>query len=239
MRDLKTADQVQSDYVGQAGDFSPARVVVESTATGGDLAGTVGSATVTALRGKPLPALAPGFLYYDGAAWLIQASGGSGSNVTDTDWMWPKTSAVPAMTSNTAPSGVASASSYYSTTPAWGAFDADHTGWLTDGTGLGTPQWLQYQFASAKTIRSYSIQPWSNDNWPGRWITGWHLDGSNDGSTWTTLDTRTRKLKRWVPFMPAYFDIATPASYLYYRLVITANGGNAYVGIQRLELYES
>jgi hypothetical protein len=148
------------------------------------------------------------------------------------------------MTSDTAPSGTSSASSTYSTLPAWGAFSGDWLGWLTNGTGLGSPQWVQYQFTSGKVVKSYAIIPWSSDSWPDRNLTEWHLDGSNDGSSWTTLDTRTRGVSttrdpkwRWTIWEPKYFSCANSTSYTYYRLVITANGGNAYVGLQHFELY--
>lgn len=148
------------------------------------------------------------------------------------------TSSVPFMTANDAPSGTASASSEYGSSPAWKAFDAAISGWLTNGGGA--PGWLQYQFTTAKTILSYSIIGWSNDTYPDRLITAWTLQGSNNGSDFTVLDTRT-KLWRigFVAWQPQLFTVATPGSYAYYRLNITANyGGNAYVGIAHLALYE-
>ncbi len=203
---------------------------------------------------KPAPsALNAGYTYFDtnlgkqqrsnGFAWEDCEGlgvGGGGGSITTTGWMWPKVSSVPLMTSSTAPSGVASASSEYPGTPAWQAFSENHGGWVTNATGLSTPQWLQYAFTSAKIILSYSIQPWSNDTFHPRWLSGWHLDGSNDGTTWTTLDTRTAIIQRdWVPFLPNYYAVTAPGSYRYYRLVITANGGDPYVGLQNLGLYES
>ena len=147
-------------------------------------------------------------------------------------------SSVPFMTSDTAPSGVCSASSTYGTAPAWHAFAAAQNGWITNGGGA--PGWIQYQFTSAKTILSYSIVGWSVDTYPGRLITAWTLQGSNNGTNFTVLDTRTKLWRTgWVPWQPQLFLVTTPGSYSYYRLNITANyGGDAYVGVQHLALYE-
>lgn len=108
-------------------------------------------------------------------------------------------------------------------------------GWLTDSTGLGTPQWLQYQFPAPVLIDTYSIVPWSVSDWPLRAITDWHLDGSNDGSSWTTLDTQTGM--SLVQYRRAYFPCVSGVAYSYYRLVITGNGGDAKVGLSSLELF--
>jgi hypothetical protein len=103
-------------------------------------------------------------------------------------------SIVPAMTSNTAPSGTASASSIYSTTnyDAWYAFDGLITqpqGWLTSAaTG-----WLRYDLPSGvrKHLTAYTIKP-RNNGGALSCVKAWTLEGSNDnGATWAVLDTRS------------------------------------------------
>ncbi|GAA1588252.1 hypothetical protein GCM10009804_50420 [Kribbella hippodromi] len=47
--------------------------------------------------------------------------------------------------------------------------------------------------------------------------TAWLLEGSTDGTTWTTLDNRTNTLFRW-PHQTRPFKIQTPAPYQHYRL---------------------
>lgn len=169
------------------------------------------------------------------ATWQTPSGGGGGGSPASINDL---VSEIPVMTSNTAPSGTVSASSNYSGTPPWYALETIWSGWVTNGTGLGTPQWIQYQFTSGKIIKSYAIVPWSADSWPDRNLTAWHLDGSNDGSSWTTLDTRTKGSKyQWTFWTPSVFSCANSTSYTYYRLVITANGGNSYVGLQHFELY--
>jgi len=59
--------------------------------------------------------------------------------------------------------------------------------WLT----FSTPAWLQYEFASAKVVNAYSIT--SAEDAPDRDPKSWVVKGSNDGITWTPLDTRTNQ----------------------------------------------
>jgi hypothetical protein len=108
-----------------------------------------------------------------------------------------------------------------------------NNGWITNGSAL--PQWLQYQFPSAVTITSYRITPWSADNFPFRTPTSWILKGSTNGSTWVDLDTHTG-YTTWTVNQPVRFTLAAAATYAYFRLHVTANGGNAYTGVQRFEL---
>jgi len=132
------------------------------------------------------------------------------------------------MTSATTPSGVASDSEHYSSAPAWNAMGGAYNGWITNASAL--PQWIQYQFAYAQRVTSYSIRPWWVDNYPARTPKNWTLRGSNNGSDWTTIDTRTN----WASANStdfAEFDVTSPGSYIYYQLNITANNGDAYTGV--------
>lgn len=71
---------------------------------------------------------------------------------------------VPAMTSNTEPKGVASASSEYvdsnGNNKSWKAFDRTHTdGWdqWSSPYGASLPQWIQYKFDSPVTINGMKL----------------------------------------------------------------------------------
>src|SRR5207344_2714336 len=85
------------------------------------------------------------------------------------------------------------------------------------------------------TITSYRITPWSADNFPFRAPTTWKLQGSANGSSWTDLDSQA-SYSAWVVNKPTRFTLAAAANYAYYRVYITANGGNGFTGIQRFEL---
>jgi hypothetical protein len=139
------------------------------------------------------------------------------------------------MTSNTTPLGQASASSEYSASgAAWNAFDPNSVnGWLTANTASG---WLQYRFVCEQLIVSYGIVPWSIDNFPGRTPKDWTLQGSPDGVHWTVLDRRVNQ--SWpAAYVRRLFTVANPGVYRFYRLNVTANNGNSYLGIHDFALY--
>jgi len=85
------------------------------------------------------------------------------------------------------------------------------------------PIWAQQSLPSAHVVKIYSITSGndSQDRDPQQWT----IEGSNDGITWTVLDTRdeqfpSRKLTR-------YFSISNPKSYAFYKWNITKNQGNS------------
>ena len=100
---------------------------------------------------------------------------------------------------------------------------------LTDGAP--TTKWLvfsptatvDYTLAAPTTVVRYALT--SGDDAPGRDPRDWRVQGSDDGSTWTTVDTRSgqdfaeRGQRR-------EFDVETPGKYARYRLDVTANHGD-------------
>ncbi len=191
-----------------------------------------GSAKLPAVDGSQLTSVncstATGLTIYAGAPAALPSSGQLQLIVLS--------DIVPIMTSNTAPSGTVSASTYYGeTTNPWRAIGGTGYGWLTASSDM--PAWLQYNLASPQVVSAYSIIPWSADNFPARTPTSWTFQGSNNGSTWTTLDTRTG-FTSWTISTAYLFSATNTTSYSYYRLYITANvGGNAYTGIQQIKLF--
>jgi hypothetical protein len=126
--------------------------------------------------------------------------------------------ATPIMTSNTTPSGVAFASSTSAGAP-WIAFNQDgpsSTFWqsATNNTGI-----LGYQFTSGKIIKRYSLRMTTVG--ATTYPTTWTFQGSNDGTTYTTLDTVTGAS---TPLGGSYTSgiLANTTSYTYYRINITA-----------------
>jgi len=136
--------------------------------------------------------------------------------------------AIPPMTSNTQPDGVANANAGNSAN-AWVAFDQNSaTAWASLTVNSG---WVSYQFPTQKIIKSYR---WvSNVNsYPDNYT----FQGSNDGTTWITLDTVTGSgasfLLRNIP------SNTTP--YFYYRLNCTKVGIiSNYLNINSFEMTES
>lgn len=88
---------------------------------------------------------------------------------------------IPTMTSNTAPSGVCSASSEYTYGPAWCAFDNDNSSsaWCVTNTGTSFSNiWVAYEFTAPMTAKAayakfrspvtaatYKIEGYDNGNW--------------------------------------------------------------------------
>ncbi len=145
---------------------------------------------------------------------------------------------IPRMTSDITPSGIASASENYVLTPPWQSMATPglYNGWITNGSVL--PQWLKYKYSGAKTAIAYGFRPWWADTYPTRTPTAWTFQGSNDNSAWTTLDTRSG----FTPSSPSIdfvFAVASPAPYLYYRLNISANGGDTYTGVGEFLIFTS
>lgn len=154
----------------------------------------------------------------------------------------PSADLIPVMTSNTAPSGVASASSNNGT--AFQAFDGDTafsnsdttSGWRS-ATG-GIPGWIQYKFAAATIADYYSVTCWKSNYSAPR---DFKLQGSQDGATWTDLDSRSNLT--WFSGETKTFNFDNTTAYLYYRLSVSAtvpNGSNPNIlVILELSLFKS
>lgn len=149
---------------------------------------------------------------------------------------------VPTMTSNSTPVGTALASNEASSSfAAWKAFDDNSSGtdeWSTSGVTSGT---LQYDFGSGQTriITYYSILAISageTDVTLGPKT--WTFEGSNNGSSWTTLDTQTT-VPAWAISEKRTYTISNTTAYRYYRLNISANQGAANLIISEFELLVS
>lgn len=142
---------------------------------------------------------------------------------------------IPVMTSNTAPSGIASASSAMSTSySAWRAFDKVVTGngWETTSSN----GWLQYEFTQPIRIVKYSIYP--RVNFTSSAPKDWTFEGSNDGTNWTVLDTQVN-ISNWVNGIAKNYNIINNIEYKNYRLNISSS--NSYSGIKlgELEMYSN
>ncbi|MFZ1987803.1 MAG: cadherin-like beta sandwich domain-containing protein [Minisyncoccia bacterium] len=144
------------------------------------------------------------------------------------------------MTSNTLPVPyVASANcEYRATYTAWKAFDgvvsSDTGRWLC---GI-IPGWLKIDLGSGnRTIVNYYVVKGPDGGHLTYAPKSWTLDGSNDNSTWNTVDTVTNQ-KRWSAYESRTFtsDVATTA-YRYYRLSISQSNNATYESITELYLY--
>ena len=143
--------------------------------------------------------------------------------------------AIPDMTSNTAPSGTVFYSSQFSDYYAWKVFDYENGTfwWPTDVC----PQYIGYQFPTAKIIHAYSFLSRYNVN--GGYPSSFQFQGSNDNSNWTTLDTQEDRVLEGTDTSVQFFSINNETAYIYYRLYITeVIGPVAKVILHTLKMYE-
>jgi hypothetical protein len=135
----------------------------------------------------------------------------------------PEDSATPTLPLVNVATGGTANDSANNPTNAGSAFDRNPaTQWFYSGVG----GWLQYDLGlgHAQIVPRYTVTS-SNDKVP-RDPKDWQFQGSSDGSTWTTLDTQSSQTFTDRYQLKAY-TVASPASYRYYRLNITANNGDS------------
>jgi hypothetical protein len=145
------------------------------------------------------------------------------------------------LTSNTSHSPfVASASSHAGANDAWGAFAFDVGGTPHYWFANATTGWLQMDLGSASILGSYALSNVSAVGAPSasQMAKTWIMQGSNDGTTWTTVDTRASETG-WSPAQSRTYTCATvTTAYRYFRITISANNGDtSNVGISELSLY--
>lgn len=134
---------------------------------------------------------------------------------------------VPTMTSATAPSGEVIFNEESVGQEAWKAFDGDDATYWVAGAGNDSG-YIGYKFAAATIVNAYTMRVTNP-------VIGapkdWTFQGSNDGSSWTTLDTKTN-VAVWS--YPSRFSFTNSTAFLYYRINITATSGPA---TQNLNIY--
>ena len=137
---------------------------------------------------------------------------------------------IPKMTSNTAPSGVASASGYIAyTNDYYMAFDDNNsTYWYGSTSTTYTNQYIQYMFASA--CRVCVVVP-ENTNATG-FGGSWSLQASNDGNTWADLGTLTAPSV----VTPMVYNMPN-TDYTYYRWYCVSGTGTGAWTVSELQFY--
>ena len=135
---------------------------------------------------------------------------------------------IPTMTSNTAPYGIASAST--ENTYARMAMDKSNSTYWSTTTGGVTPCNLNYLFILPQIIDSYSITASTTTNTAPH---DWKFQGRNAG-TWTDLDTQahisfTSNEKKTYTFV-------NTTAYQEYRILVSANNGGTTTQIAEIEM---
>lgn len=112
-----------------------------------------------------------------------------------------------------------------------GAFRAFGSGFWQ--TNQNAPQRVSIQFPFPVKVSRYIIEPTSA--FPAQRPISWQLQGSNDGTTWVTLDTRSNvPLTSWV--VGVVWDLALTSDYTHYALLVTDMIGTVEIGQLTLEV---
>jgi predicted alpha-1,2-mannosidase len=88
------------------------------------------------------------------------------------------------------------------------------------------PLWVAYALDAPQAVKRYSLT--SGNDSPGRDPQDWQLQGSDDGTTWTTLDTQTGQSFADRQSTKTY-TVANSTAYSRYRLRVTANHGDTII----------
>lgn len=99
-----------------------------------------------------------------------------------------------------------------------------------------TALWVQYQSTVAAIVTYYTIT--SANDVPTRDPKNWTLSGSNDGTNWTVIDSRSDEVFATRFLKKTYLINNNSTAYSYYRLTITANNGHTGTQFAEWELFE-
>ncbi|MCF7786525.1 MAG: discoidin domain-containing protein [Prosthecobacter sp.] len=107
-----------------------------------------------------------------------------------------------------------------------------HNGNATNHSPTG---WLRYDFGAgnAQTVKRYTVISADVAN---RDPKTWTFQGSNDGSTWTTLDTQSNQAFVNRNHANTY-NLGNTTAYRYYQIDVTANNGGGTLAIAELGLW--
>ncbi|MGE6576625.1 SPRY domain-containing protein [Paenibacillus xylanexedens] len=143
----------------------------------------------------------------------------------------------PIMTTNTSPSGVASASSTQTGYEAWRVFDRDVASQSTWRSASNTTanSWIRYEFPTPQVINKYTLRCWKQ---LAQSPSSWTFQGSNDTLTWNILDTKS-SITGWDVNESLSVDMENSIPFKYYQIVFTAAISGIYYIITDLELIYS
>lgn len=95
------------------------------------------------------------------------------------------------------------------------------------------PVSITYSFGKPVSVNTYGITASKNE--PTRDPADWTLQGSNDGTTWTTIDSRTGEAFSH-RYATQFYFCQEPAAYSTYRLTVSATAGANQIQIGELQL---
>lgn len=174
--------------------------------------------------------------------------GSSGTGVFSAGSPLPEeyTDITPVMTSANTPAGYAvTASSTHSSYLPWYAFDSVASGssdaWRVWHSSAGMPQWIMLEFPEAVKVSAFSITNRADfGDYDTKGILSFSLEGSNNGTSFTTLGTYTRTGDF---SLTTIHLVGAPGEYRYYRIYVTQAGyvysGSQYAVVEEIRFYET
>jgi hypothetical protein len=103
-------------------------------------------------------------------------------------------------------------------------------------TEAGYPHTVAYTFTEPKIIIKYAYAIRLDATYSGR-PAAWTFQASNDGSSWTTLDTKSGQADSGTNSYREY-TISNTTAYRYYKMVVTSSYGQGYTSFAHFKLYE-
>lgn len=145
---------------------------------------------------------------------------------------------IPIMTSNTEPSGVASASAYSEPDYPWKAFDRNRSGsrdfWYIAGNWIPGGNWVQYDFGELRTVIAFSLQSFHVSS-GSHSIRTFKLLGSNDGVNFDIIYEGSFPNS----FATITYFLKSPVTYQIYRVQGFSHYSEDYFGIREFELFDN
>jgi hypothetical protein len=143
---------------------------------------------------------------------------------------------IPAMTANVDQGFTLSTDmGEFGSLPLWECFDGV--------TNSATSYWLSNASTSSGEIviqldDTYPVYSYDVGSGPtvARMPRDWTFEGSNNGSSWTVLDTQTGVIADFAYDFDNY-RLSSPVEYSYFRLNITDNNGDSRTAADRIQLY--
>lgn len=96
--------------------------------------------------------------------------------------------------------------------------------------------WVQFHATTSAVVVKYTIT--SANDVPARDPKNWTLQGSNNGTSWTTLNTQTNQTFA-SRFLTKTYTFSNTTSYTYYRLNVTAVGSGSILQMGEWELWKN
>ncbi|MBQ4353596.1 MAG: discoidin domain-containing protein [Clostridia bacterium] len=183
---------------------------------------------------------------YDLVSAVFYGSSGTGAFTAGSPSSEEYTDITPVMTSANTPAGYAvTASSTHTISQPWMAFDgitsSTSDAWRVWHSAPGVPQWIMLEFPEAVEVSAFSITNRANfGDYDTKGILSFSLEGSNNGTSFTTLGTYTRAGDY---ALTTVHPVGTPGEYRYYRIYVTQCGyvysGSQYAVVEEIRFYET